>query len=272
MTLTRSLLLLIGIAILAPFAIDLVHSPAQDRDWKPEYARLPSKSWLEGDLYSIRNIRDFRFDAGGNITQTLYLDRDYDLAKLKALWLGISHFTEIGIAHTLLSFEFEDRPPLVVSVEARMEKGENYSPVKGLLRQYELIFLLATEQDSIGSRLHPRGERVLFYELAATDEERRALFRALMERVTDLEATPEFYNTLTDNCTSSLARHATRLSWTRRWFDYRLLLPGYSDGLAQDLGLLPTGMPIDTLRERAQLDPAMAPLESPEFSQAIRRR
>ncbi|WP_115937425.1 DUF4105 domain-containing protein [Aestuariispira insulae] len=269
MTFFKFTLALAGLAIALLIVIVFSKTPAQDRDWKPDYLRLPEVQ-AEGDLYRINQIRDFRFAPNGDILQNRYLDREYDLTNLKSLWLGISHFTDYGIAHTFLSFEFTNQPPLVVSVEARMEQGESYSPVRGLMREYELIFLLTTEQDSIGSRLHPRAERVLFYPLDLSPQTQKNLFRALMQRVADLSAAPEFYNTLTDNCTSSLTAHATGLSWFQRWLDYRLLLPGFSDGLAQEEGLLPQDIPLEDLRARALLKPESAPLDDPGFSALIR--
>ena len=225
---------------------------------------------ISGNRYQIDHIRDFRFNAAGEVTGKHYFSETYDLENLSGLRLGISHFTDIGIAHTLLSFEFTDKAPLVLSVEARMEKGEEYSPLAGLLRNYELAFLLTSEADSIGARLHPRAERVLFYNLAVTEEENRNLFKALMQRVDTLSKEPEFYNTFTDNCTTSLTRHATRLSWWERSFDYRILLPGYSDELAQELGLLPDDQDIDKLREKAHLTQDMATFDDPHFSRKIR--
>ena len=260
--------LVIG-AVLIFIAFWYLRSPSQDRDWLTQYQQLPQVQ-ISGNRYQIDHIRDFRFNEAGDVTRKRYFSESYDLENLSGLRLGISHFTDIGIAHTLLSFEFTDRAPLVLSVEARMEKGEVYSPLAGLLRNYELAFLLTSEADSIGARLHPRAERVLFYALEVTEEENRNLFKALMQRVAALSKNPEFYNTLTDNCTTSLTRHATRLSWWERSFDYRILLPGYSDELAQELGLLPGDQDIEMLREKALLSQDMAQIEDPDFSQKIR--
>ena len=38
-------------------------------------------------------------------------------------------------AHTFLSFGFEDGRRLAISVEVRRERGESFSPLRGLLRQ-----------------------------------------------------------------------------------------------------------------------------------------
>ena len=59
--------------------------------------------------------------------------------------------------------------------------------------------------------------------------------------------------------------------WTRN-FDYRLLLPGYSDALAYELGAIATARPLQDVRARARVDPASTAINDPNFSQAIRGR
>ena len=81
---------------------------------------------------------------------------------------------------------------------------------------------------------------------------------------------PRFYNTLTDNCTTDILRHAERLSVLDLYLDYRALLPGYSDSLAYELGLIENGLPLAEVRARARIDPAVTTIDDPEFSQKVR--
>ncbi len=98
----------------------LLKSASHNRNWQTVYARLPSASF-DGGYVTIRNIRNFVYHPDGTVKQARYDDRTYDLGRLTELWYGISHFYDYGLAHTFLSFGFEDGARLVVSIEARQE-------------------------------------------------------------------------------------------------------------------------------------------------------
>jgi hypothetical protein len=70
------------------------------------------------------------------------------------------------MAHTMMSFEFEGGDCLCFSIEARKEKGEGYSAVKGLFRQFELVYIAADERDLIRLRTNYRqGEEAYLFRL-----------------------------------------------------------------------------------------------------------
>lgn len=244
-------------------------TPSLEREWKTEYAVLPQAA-VDGDLAALRNVRNFDYNPDGSIAAANYHDADYDLTKLTSAWYGVSHFADYGLAHTFLSFGFEDGRFLVISIEARQEVGQNYGPIKGLLRNYELIFVVADERDVVGLRTHIRSERVLLYQLTLTKPKLEALLRSLLASVEEQRRDPSFYNTLTDNCTTNIIRYAERVSLWQRWFDYRIVLPGYSDGLAYDLGVIATDGGLEQVRKAAYLDPSRTTLDDPDFSLKIR--
>ncbi len=72
-----------------------------------------------------------------------------------------------------------------------------------------------------------------------TKPKAEALLRSLFDSIEEVRRRASFNNTLTDNCTTNIVKYAERVSFWDRWFDYRILLPGYSDGLAYDLGASP---------------------------------
>ena len=45
------------------------------------------------------------------------------------------------MAHTYFVFDFEDQPPVAISVEARRERGESYDVVRGMFNEFELIYI-----------------------------------------------------------------------------------------------------------------------------------
>ena len=92
---------------------------------------------------------------------------------------------------------------------------------------------------------------VLLYRTTATPAQARALFVDVMKRVNQLHDRPEFYNTLTNNCTTNIVHHINTLAPGRIQYDYRVLLPGYADELAYELGLIDNSVPFAEVRRRA---------------------
>ena len=54
------------------------------------------------------------------------------------------------------------------------------------------------------------------------------------------------------------------------YFDYRVVLPGYSDEVAYELRVIPTYAPLHDIRERYRLDPSRTSLDDPAFSRKLR--
>ena len=244
-------------------------SPTHDRNWKVEHGVLPEAE-INGNELTVKNIRTFTYTPAGEIETPSHQDRKYDIEGLRELWYGISHFHPYGLAHTFLSFGFEDGEYLSVSIEARQEKGEVYHPVTGLMRNYELMFVLADERDVIGVRTHHRGEQVYLYRLEVKPDNIRRMLLLMMQRVNSLSKKAEFYNTLTDNCTTSILKLVEDFSWTDIYMDYRVLLPGYSDQVAYEMGFLNADIPFAELKKRARLNPARSQINDPLFSKKIR--
>ena len=123
----------------------------------------------------------------------------------------------------------------------------------------------------IGSRSHIRGESVQLYRVNLTKEVTAELLRLMLTEAQDIAAKPRFYNTLIANCTTGIFKHARRLPAWRRLFDYRILLPGYSDGLLFDLGLIGGGRSLTEARRRATINPDLVSLDAADFSAALRQ-
>jgi hypothetical protein len=64
------------------------------------------------------------------------------------------------VAHTFLSFEFDNALPLCISIETRPEIGEGFSPVASLFKQFELIYVVGDERDLVRLRTNYRHEDV----------------------------------------------------------------------------------------------------------------
>ena len=70
------------------------------------------------------------------------------------------------MAHTMMSFGFEGGDYLWFSIETRKTKGQGYSAIKGLFRQFELISSSLTNATSSGSGpITGKGEEVYLFRL-----------------------------------------------------------------------------------------------------------
>ncbi|MZR63580.1 DUF4105 domain-containing protein [Alcanivorax sp. DP30] len=266
----KSWALILSVALLLGYGI-WFHSrvPVQDADWKEKYAVTPEVT-LHGDTLHINGIRDFRFDSDGQVVQARYLNRTYTLSKLKGLWFGLSHFGGDGLAHAFASFEFSDGTFLAVSIEARLRKEQNrYNPLAGAFRNYTKMVVLGTEQDVIGSRAFSAQEPVFLYPINGSALQGQALLLNFLRRADILSRTPDFYNTLTDNCLTGLLAESGRYTELHDWLDYRLLLPGYSHEVLYEHGLIGQGESLEQIQAQARVNPDIAP-DTDNYSQKIR--
>jgi len=245
--------------------------PANQRNWRADLAVLPYAKF-DGDQVTVHHVRDFVYQNDEEFVVN-YLDRQFDLTQIESVDFLVVPFKDApSLAHTMLSFGFRNGAHLGVSVEARLEEGETYSPVAGALRQYELMYVIATERDLIGRRTKHRNVDVYLYPTKSTPSQARTLFVDVLTRANKLASEPEYYDTITNNCTSNIVRHVNRLQPGRIPFDVRVLLPGYSDQLAHDLGLLNTEVSMSVTRERHRItELANAHHDSQDFSRLIRR-
>ncbi len=259
-------------AIVVLFGIvALITQPSNDREWNDDQTILPRVE-INGDTVSIFNIRSFEYASTTSYTARYY-DKTFDLKKLQRVWYIVEPFEGIpGSAHTFLSFEFEGEHFVAISVEIRKEKGESYHPFKGLFNRYELMYVIADENDVIKLRSNHRKDLVYVYPIKTTTEKAQLLFLDMVQRANDVSANPEFYNTLTNTCTTNIVQHIQKISpRIMPFFDVRILLPANSDKLAYDLGLIDTDLTFEQARLKFNINErAMLYADDPEFSKRIR--
>lgn len=248
-----------------------VWRPSNDRLWSADQAVLPYAE-IDGNRVTIHNIRNCKYRSETDYTVEHY-DRTFDLSELETVDFIVVPFAEAPqLAHTMLSFGFGGRDYLACSVEIRKEMGETYSPIKGMLRQYELMYVLGDERDLVLLRTNHRLSEVYLYRSRATPQQARDLFLDVLARVNKLYEQPEFYNALTNNCTTNIVQHVNRLAPGRVPYGLAVLLPGYSDRYAYDLGLLDTDASFEETRARAKINmAAWLYRDAPDFSVRIRQ-
>lgn len=248
----------------------MVVRPSNDRNWTVDQMQLPYAD-VDGDLVSIHNIRNFNYETV-DVYDVAYYDKIFDLNDLKKVFFVVEPFSGfIGAAHTFLSFEFEGDNFVSISVEIRKEQGESFSALKGLLRQYEIMYVIADERDAVRLRSNFRKDQVYVYPVNTSKEKARLLFLDMIERANKLNEKPEFYNTLTQTCTTEIAKHVNKITEGKVPFSWKVLLPAYSDRFAYDLGLIDTDLSFEEAREKYLINArAEAYADAPDFSRRIR--
>ena len=242
--------------------------PRNDRDWQPDVARTPTAE-RQGSFVTVRGVRDFDYRTETDFTER-WDERRFDLDRVVGLDLFVSYWGPTLYAHTILSWDFEDAPPLAASIETRKEKGESYSAVLGFFRQYELVYVLADERDVVRLRTNYRGERVFLYRLATSRAGARALLEQYLDEANTLAREPAWYNAFTDNCTTAIWRNVRALS-PGNPFDWRLLANGHLDRMLYERGRVDTSLPFAELRQRSDVtERAKACGSRDDFSRCIR--
>lgn len=231
------------------FYFFILLEPSNNRNWESGTEKLPSIR-IKSNLITILDVRDFHFQSG-KITLTNYISRTVDINNLEKVWFIVEPFSKFsGVAHTYFVFDFKEEEPIAVSVEARREKGEDYSALAGIFNQYELIYIWGTESDETIRRVIYEKNKLYMYPLKISPEGARNLFLQLAEQTQSLELNPRFYNTLFSNCTNELAKSANRIKPNAVPLNIALFLPGYSVKELYKLGYLPKKFSVDQLQQK----------------------
>ena len=243
--------------------------PRQDRDWADDVARRLHPE-VQGNRVILHDVRDFDWRSDTDYT-VRWDTREYDLDHLASADLALSYWMGPAIAHTLVSFGFDDGSRVVFSLEIRKERGESFSALGGFFRRFEAVLVAADERDIVQVRTSVRGEDVYLYRLHGLDPDAmRALLRDYVALAQALQRTPVFYNSLTSNCTTIVYELMRRVVPTLP-LDYRLLLSGYLAEYAADVGGLTPGVPYATLRARGRITlRAREAGDAADFSRRIR--
>ena len=273
------------LAVIVLAAIPLIYllriKPSMGKDWSPDQKLLPlvdfrtAVSSSPDVKFTIRNIRRIHYRTGRDHDLHHY-DRDFNLNDLANAWLAISPFAGFGAAHAFLSFGFKDGTYINVSIEVRRTRGKQFSPLAGVLRQFELMYVIADESDVIWLRTNCARNDVRLYPIKTDIKKIRSVFLDILHRVNQLESEPEFYHTVLNNCTTNIIKHTRKFAAKPiPFWHYRYLFPDTVDKIAYRLGIIDTDLSYDDAREHFNIkDLARAYKDEDRsgFSQAIRAR
>ncbi len=246
--------------------------PTNTADWQPDNAQTAYAD-INGDQVTIHNFRNCSY-----VTETDYTcqweTRSYNLANLSGADIFITWWGSPWIAHPIGSFDFGDQGHVAMSIETRDVVGQSYSAIRGFFRQYALTYIASDERDVIRLRTNYRkDEEVYIFRTTVKPEMARKIFLDYLQRANELHRQPEWYNAITNNCTTNIAVSADEARHVHMRLDYRILLNGKMDEMMYEHGSLVTGgLSLPELKAQAHINPvAKAAGDSPDFSAIIRR-
>jgi len=242
-------------------------SASNDKNWAADVVHGIT-GIVDGDRLSVRNVRNFSWRTEAEYSER-WEQRTYDLSKLRSLDLFLVYWTGPSIAHTIMSFSFDDGRYLDFSIELRRTQNDQYSALAGFFKTHELIYIGADERDLMTLR-KVRNENIQLYRLRTTPERTRALLVEYIKQANDLAAHPRFYNTITTNCTTAIF-DMMRAVTSSIPFDWRIILTGHLPSYLYEHGAVDTRISLEELRRRADVTSQVeAELSEAEFSSRLR--
>ena len=230
--------------------------PSNDRSWVNDNKRLATAEF-GNDKVTIRNVRDFEWKSTRDFEEK-WTDVEIDLNRVSKIWFVLEYFDpkRREMAHTIMSFEMEDGTRIACSIEVRREQGEKYHPIRGLFRQYELIYVWATEKDIVGVRTRCRKKSInhLFEAIVLGPGNERRMLESYLNRTNKLSEKPEWYNTITNTCTTNIVRHVNEVYPGRVPRGISILLPGLSPKLLHRNNLVKMKGNLEETLEKSKID------------------
>ena len=242
---------------------------SNDRQWQPDVAQNGFAE-INGDDVTLHNIRNCTYRTETDYTPR-WETRTVHPSQITGMDIAITNWGSPWMAHPIVSFRFADSLPLCFSIETRKTINQEYSAVRGMYRQFTLIYIVADERDPIRLRTNYRkGEEVYLYRITASAREAQERFREYIQTMNELHNHPRWYNAVTTNCTTAI-RTQRPVNQRAPW-DWRILLNGKGDELLFERHLIAdNGLPFAELKKRSHINErARAVDQDPEFSYRIR--
>lgn len=226
---------------------------SNDRIWERSVEILPHAE-VNGDSVTIHNIRNFQYRTETDFTPGYY-DKTFDLNQISSVDFIAVYWAGKPIAHLMVSFGFADKDYITFTIETRKEASESYSTVKGFYRNYELAYVVADERDVIGLRTKIRqpNEQVYLFRARTSLNNSKKFFLSYVNQVNELYGHPQFYNTLTTNCTTRVLNHAQSFNGALQ-YNWKNLLSGYVPDLLYQGHAIDTSMPFEQLFTISQVN------------------
>jgi hypothetical protein len=170
------------------------------------------------------------FDEVGDFNDWLprFREASVDPRAVREVYLTIEPFApEWLAAHAFLAFEFAPGQGvrsadgagdegLVVSVEARVPRGEEYDLLAGMMRRYRIVYQVGIWSDAVQKSCRGMGHKLIRHRLVLSPAQKEKLLRNTIRTAT-ADHGGQFYNTVTNSClTSAIKEINSALPWRHR--------------------------------------------------------
>ena len=246
------------VAVLFSFMVWFVRvrprQPQLEAEWNSDCELMTTADIADSKII-FRNVRNFFWRTTRDRDESWIDEVTVDTEEIKDIWFIVDHFHSLhGLAHTYLTFEFNDGTCLSFSFEARRRVKHRYHPWDGLWRNYELYLLVALESDMTGLRTNARGNKdYMFRAITPPAKDKHMLIR-MAQKANQLSQKPEWYHSLLTTCNTSIVRMVNRVTPGRVPFLWRNFLPGYTPRAALKLGLIEDWGGLEMTLEKARID------------------
>lgn len=215
--------------------------PQRVRDWYPKHGIQSDATKNADGSWTIESVRDFTYTRDGHRSEVWVKDVRVDVASIVRAWLLLEPFTNSRfVAHPYYIFELADGSTLCFTIEGKRLNGSGFSGLKGVMNEYELGYIWITEKDCLTMPLTHAAKALYLYPLTLSADMAQELCVEFLEDTHTLFQTPEFYNTLFNNCTGRFAESLGRAG-ARAPHDISWYLPGYIDTYLKRIGLIAAG-------------------------------
>ena len=138
-----------------------------------------------------------------------FKDITVDPKDIKEVYIGIEPFAPEWVAgHGQAVLEFnkpmtnadgEQDNRLVISLEAWTKPGDDYGLMKGMGKNFGVIYQLGTFSDRVQRQCRKEGRPIVLHRLNLTQEQKEAFVQTSLDEATK-NRKGEFYNTVTNSC------------------------------------------------------------------------
>jgi len=195
---------LIEVLLTAVFCLITPERRFRGTEWQTPWRHTLEANRLDDGRYELRNVRDF-FYRSVNDYDVRYRTVTVDPERISSIDAVFSHWDNMDeIAHSMLGLNFADGTTVVISLETRLPEGASQNGIDGLYRRYGLAMLAGTPDDFYGLRTNHRGETLYVYRLDMNHPTMRDTVISVFDRAAEMQRKPEFYNTLSRNCSTGL--------------------------------------------------------------------
>lgn len=221
-------------------------APQRTRPWYPKHG-VQSDATHAGSGWVVERLRNFVYKRDGVGDEVWLSNVPVFPERVVRAWYLLEPFTDWSIvAHPYIIFEY-DSGAVCFTIEGKRVIGDAFSGWKGLTNEYELGYIWISELDCLTMPLTHSAQALYLTPLELSAQEAGALCTEFLRDTHALFEKPEFYNTLTRNCTGLFAKTLRRVGRNAPW-DLSWYFPGYSDSYLQRIGLINRGVELRSSR------------------------